>query len=236
MPEPAQIVRDSGEISRVRNRADRPSADPARRADSHARDSDAHAARTSQYIRSAGAATPGYVFYVEPGPLPGQSIAYFGPDVRMPVPQPALNINMDADTNVESMTFSLDGLAKKDHHLHHPGPDHEQDPDSDPGAEHQHSTAAAGSAAHAAVEDRVRQRRRRAKSYEGRTKDSGDDVQRIGRITVSRDAGRGALWPGVAVANAGGRARRRNCIRRSVLCQQRHAQHEARRIQAEIFN
>jgi len=55
----------------------------------------------------------GYVFYVEPGPLPGQSIAYFGPDVRIPVPQPALNVNMDALTNVESMTFSLDGLAKK---------------------------------------------------------------------------------------------------------------------------
>ena len=55
----------------------------------------------------------GYVFYVEPGPLPGQSIAYFGPDVRLPVPQPALNINMDADTNVESLSFSLDGLAKK---------------------------------------------------------------------------------------------------------------------------
>lgn len=55
----------------------------------------------------------GYVFYVEPGPLPGQSIAYFGPDVRIPVPQPALNINMDAHTNVESMTFSLNGLEKK---------------------------------------------------------------------------------------------------------------------------
>ena len=55
----------------------------------------------------------GYVFYVEPGPLPGQSIAYFGPDIRIPVPQSALNINMDALTNVESMTFSLDGLAKK---------------------------------------------------------------------------------------------------------------------------
>jgi hypothetical protein len=55
----------------------------------------------------------GYVFYVEPGPLPGQSIAYFGPDIRIPVPQPALNVNMDASTNVESMTFSLDGLAKK---------------------------------------------------------------------------------------------------------------------------
>jgi hypothetical protein len=55
----------------------------------------------------------GYVFYVEPGPLPLQSIAYFGPDIRIPVPQPALNVNMDAHTNVESMTFSLDGLAKK---------------------------------------------------------------------------------------------------------------------------
>jgi hypothetical protein len=59
------------------------------------------------------ASTCGYVFYVEPGPLPGQSIAYFGPDVRIPVPQPALNVNMDAHTNVESLSFSLDGLAKR---------------------------------------------------------------------------------------------------------------------------
>jgi hypothetical protein len=55
----------------------------------------------------------GYTFYVDPGPLPGQSIAYFGPDIRIPVPQPALSVNMDAHTNVEQMTFSLDGLAKK---------------------------------------------------------------------------------------------------------------------------
>jgi hypothetical protein len=54
----------------------------------------------------------GYVFYVEPGPLPGQSIAYFGPNIRIPVPQPALNINMDGETNVESLSVSLDGLAK----------------------------------------------------------------------------------------------------------------------------
>ncbi len=65
-----------------------------------------------EYIREL-AGDAGYVFYVEPGPLPGQSIAYFGPDVRIPVPQPALNVNMDAHTNVESMSFSLDGLAKK---------------------------------------------------------------------------------------------------------------------------
>jgi len=55
----------------------------------------------------------GYVFYVEPGPLPMQSIAYFGPDIRIPIPQPALNVNMDALSNVESISFSLDGMAKK---------------------------------------------------------------------------------------------------------------------------
>jgi hypothetical protein len=55
----------------------------------------------------------GYVFYVDPGPLPGQSIAYFGPNIRIPVPQPALSINMDAETNVDSLSFSLNGLAKE---------------------------------------------------------------------------------------------------------------------------
>lgn len=55
----------------------------------------------------------GYVFYVEPGPALGQSIAYWGPDIRIPVPQRALSSNMDAHTNVESLSFSLDGLAKK---------------------------------------------------------------------------------------------------------------------------
>jgi hypothetical protein len=55
----------------------------------------------------------GYVFYVDPGPAPGSSIAYWGPDVRIPIPQSALNINMDANTNVESLSCSLDGLAKK---------------------------------------------------------------------------------------------------------------------------
>src|SRR5262249_35214028 len=31
----------------------------------------------------------GYVFFVEPGPAPGSNIAYFGPDLRIPIPQPA---------------------------------------------------------------------------------------------------------------------------------------------------
>jgi len=64
------------------------------------------------YIQSL-ASQSGYVFYLEPGPLPLQSLAYFGPDVRLPIPQPALFVNSDADTNVESLSFSLDGLAKK---------------------------------------------------------------------------------------------------------------------------
>jgi hypothetical protein len=55
----------------------------------------------------------GYVFYLEPGPLPRQCLAYFGPDLRLPIPQPALYVNSDAATNVESLSFSLDGLAKK---------------------------------------------------------------------------------------------------------------------------
>lgn len=54
----------------------------------------------------------GYTFYVEPGPAPLTSIAYFGPDVRIPIPQPALSVNMDWATNVESLSFSLDGLSK----------------------------------------------------------------------------------------------------------------------------
>jgi hypothetical protein len=50
----------------------------------------------------------GYVFYVEPGPEPGTNIAYFGPELKVGVPQPALNLDMDALTNVESLNFSFD--------------------------------------------------------------------------------------------------------------------------------
>lgn len=50
----------------------------------------------------------GYVFYVEPGPAAGTNIAYFGPEIKVGVPQPALNLDMDALTNVESLSFSFD--------------------------------------------------------------------------------------------------------------------------------
>ena len=64
------------------------------------------------YIKEL-AAQSGYVFFVRPGPAPLQSIAYFGPDINVPVPQRALTINMDAHSNVDTLSFALDGLAKK---------------------------------------------------------------------------------------------------------------------------
>ena len=50
----------------------------------------------------------GYVFYIEPGPVAGTNVAYFGPELKIGVPQPALNVDMDALTNVESLSFSFD--------------------------------------------------------------------------------------------------------------------------------
>jgi hypothetical protein len=51
------------------------------------------------------ASEAGYVFYLVPGPVPGTSQAYFGPRVRIGLPQPALAVNLDSWTNVESLTF-----------------------------------------------------------------------------------------------------------------------------------
>lgn len=59
------------------------------------------------YIREL-ARKAGYVFYVEPGPAPGTNVAYFGPELKVGIPQPALNLDMDALTNVESLSFRFD--------------------------------------------------------------------------------------------------------------------------------
>ena len=58
------------------------------------------------YVRAL-ADDVGYTFYVTPGPTPGTTIAYWGPDIKIGVPQPALNLDMDAATNVESLSFSF---------------------------------------------------------------------------------------------------------------------------------
>ena len=64
------------------------------------------------YIRLM-ARDAGYVFYVDPGPAPLTSVAYWGPEVKVGPPQPALNVNMDAHTNVESLSFRFDKEAKE---------------------------------------------------------------------------------------------------------------------------
>ena len=60
-----------------------------------------------RYVRQL-AAEAGYVFYIEPGPVPGLNFAYWGPEIKVGLPQPALNVDMDAHTNVEAINFSFD--------------------------------------------------------------------------------------------------------------------------------
>ena len=55
----------------------------------------------------------GYAFYIEPGPVAGTNIAYFGPEIKVGVPQPALNLDMDALTNVENLSFKFDPTMGK---------------------------------------------------------------------------------------------------------------------------
>jgi hypothetical protein len=50
----------------------------------------------------------GYVFYIDAGPAPGTNVAYWGPEIKVGIPQPALNCDMDAHTNVESLSFNFD--------------------------------------------------------------------------------------------------------------------------------
>lgn len=52
----------------------------------------------------------GYVFHVEPVTL-GVSTAYWGPENRLGLPQPALTVDMGSATNVRSLSFSTDALA-----------------------------------------------------------------------------------------------------------------------------
>ncbi|WP_330284120.1 hypothetical protein [Streptomyces sp. NBC_00588] len=66
-----------------------------------------------QYVTDLARAN-GYTFYLEPGPNPGQSSARWGPEVRLGIRQHALNVNMDANTTVDQLTFSYDGTAREE--------------------------------------------------------------------------------------------------------------------------
>ncbi len=72
----------------------------------------AHRGKDLFYVKKL-AEEVGYVFYVEPGPTPGVNFAYWGPQLRVGPPQKALNLDMDAHRNVESISFRYDSTKKK---------------------------------------------------------------------------------------------------------------------------
>jgi hypothetical protein len=53
------------------------------------------------------AADVGHTFYIDSGPLPGMNVAYWGPEIKVGIPQPALNTDMGPHTNVESIGFTI---------------------------------------------------------------------------------------------------------------------------------
>lgn len=71
-----------------------------------------HRGTDLQYIEEL-AREVGYVFYIEPGPAPGTNLAYWGPEIKTGIPQPALNTHMDVHTNVESLNFQFDAQQRE---------------------------------------------------------------------------------------------------------------------------
>ena len=70
-----------------------------------------HRGTDLEYIQDL-AEDAGYVFYIEPGSAPGINTAYWGPEIKVGIPQPALNVNMDGLTNITSLNFSFNGDSR----------------------------------------------------------------------------------------------------------------------------
>jgi hypothetical protein len=66
------------------------------------------------YVRSL-AHDVGYVFYIDPGPVPGMSKAYWGPEIRIGAPQPALSAGGTdgPHVNVKDLSFTFDKERKE---------------------------------------------------------------------------------------------------------------------------
>src|SRR5918999_1478935 len=66
------------------------------------------------YVRSL-AREVGYVFYIDPGPVPGVSRAYWGPEIKVGTPQPALNAGGTdgPHVNVKDLSFTFDKERKE---------------------------------------------------------------------------------------------------------------------------
>jgi hypothetical protein len=72
-----------------------------------------HQGTDYDYVRAL-AQEAGYVFYVDPGPVPLVSKAYWGPEIRVGVPQPALSLALDGPhANVKTLSFRFDKERKE---------------------------------------------------------------------------------------------------------------------------
>src|SRR5271163_529518 len=61
----------------------------------------------------------GAVFYLDPGPSPGHSMAYWGPNLTTLFGgnQPAISINLDSETTLDQISFSYDGTVVTDYYM-----------------------------------------------------------------------------------------------------------------------
>ncbi|MGW2054203.1 hypothetical protein ACWCOZ_09820 [Streptomyces sp. NPDC001840] len=66
-----------------------------------------------QYVNELAKAN-GFTFYLDPGPVPGRSTAFWGPEQRLGQRQHALNVNMDNNSTVDQLTFAYDGTAREE--------------------------------------------------------------------------------------------------------------------------
>lgn len=55
----------------------------------------------------------GYVFFISAGPAPLTNVAYWGPEIKVGAPQPALNVDLGPDTNCDQIQFSFDTAQAK---------------------------------------------------------------------------------------------------------------------------
>jgi hypothetical protein len=62
------------------------------------------------YLRKL-AEVHGHVFYVTPGPVPFTNYAYWGPPIRVGLPQRAITVNMGPETNAKLDQAAKDGLG-----------------------------------------------------------------------------------------------------------------------------
>lgn len=184
-----------------------------------------------QYIQEL-ARQVGYVFYIEPGPTPGTNIAYFGPEIKVGVPQPALNIDMDALTNVESLNFSFDPtkgvlpvvfIQNPLTRVPIPIPIPNLNPLQPPLG-----------AADADLEPEDPEGHREAEPDAGDLARAGGSREVPGRGDRPRRPECAALRARTESARTGRRARRGRRLRRSLLRAERDQHAQARRVQAEL--